>query len=65
MSLGSMMLRNLGKLGWWEYSDATGRYNGSTELSRIFFDSEKPFNVSFSDLMGMIHPDDREPTLIG
>ena len=52
--------QKLGKLGWWEYSYKTGRYTGSSELSRIFFETDTPFNASYETFISLIHPDDRD-----
>lgn len=57
MLLGATRLVNLGA---WEYDVENGLYNVSAEWLKIYGFEESEFDGSFQQIMGQIHPEDRQ-----
>jgi len=51
--------QRIGHFGWWEFIPETGRYMGSEEISRIFYDEITPLSITYQDNLGFTHPEDR------
>ncbi len=49
-----------GRLGTWEWNPITGKIQWSEELQSIFGMSEPRTDITFDDILQIVHPDDRE-----